>query len=224
MLQVAGRPRWRVVTGGSARYVEAFRDRFRGEIRLRQPVLGVQRQAGGVRLDLADGQCHFDAVVLACHSDQALAMLNDPSPAEQQVLGAIEYQPNRAVVHSDASVMPARKGAWSSWNATVDPAQPQRCQVTYWMNRLQGLPPGAVDFFVTLNPTRSLRRVWSERSYAHPVFSQAARAAQARRHEINGARNTFYCGAYWGWGFHEDGFTSAEAVVAALSERLGYAA
>ena len=224
MLQLAGRPEWRVVTGGSTRYVEAFRANFTGQIRVGDGVLGVERQPSGVRLRTVSGEHHVDAVVLACHSDQALAMLEDPSAAERQILGSIEYQPNRVVVHSDPSVMPRRKAAWSSWNAVADAAHPDRCQVTYWMNRLQGLPPGSVDFFVTLNPSSSLRRVWSERQYAHPVFSNAARAAQQRHFEISGVRNTFYCGAYWGWGFHEDGFASAERVVAAIGERMSHAA
>ena len=217
MLQLGGRPVWRVVSGGSTSYLEAFAQRFRGRIRPGDPVHGIVRRGDQVELTSASGRHRFDAVVMACHSDQALALLHDPSAAERQVLGAIRYQPNRVVVHSDASVMPRRRQAWSSWNAVVDPAQPGVCQVSYWMNRLQSIP-GDQQFFVTLNPVRPLAQVWSEREYAHPVFTPEARRAQARRAEISGHRHTHYCGAYWGWGFHEDGFASGLRVAAEMSE------
>jgi uncharacterized protein len=211
MLQLGGRPLWRVVDGGSGRYLEAFSRRFRGRIRPGDAVQGVTRRPHEVEITATSGRHRFDAVVLACHSDQALALLRDPSAAERQVLGAIAYQPNRVVVHSDPSVMPRRRLAWSSWNAVVDPKRGNVCQVTYWMNRLQSLS-GDQPFFVTLNPSRRLHQVWSEREYAHPVFTPEARRAQARRPEISGQRNTWYCGAYWGWGFHEDGFVSGRQV------------
>jgi uncharacterized protein len=215
MLQLDGRPQWRVVEGGSGRYLQAFARRFSGRIRPGEPVLAVQRRPDQVELTTGAGRQRFDAVVLACHSDQAFALLQDPSPAERQILGAIRYQRNRAVVHSDPSVMPRRRLAWSSWNAVVDPARSKTCEVSYWMNRLQGID-GEQQFFVTLNPARRLERVWSEREYAHPLFSPEARRAQARKGEIDGYRNTWYCGAYWGWGFHEDGFASGRAVAAQI--------
>lgn len=207
MLQLSGRPEWRVVAGGSSAYIDAFANVFRGSIRPGEPVLSVARQPSQVIVTTRSGRQPFDAVVMACHSDQALALLDDPSTAEREVLGAIRYQRNLAVVHSDPTVMPRQRRAWSSWNAVVDAEGPRTCRVTYWMNRLQSLD-GPTPFFVTLNPDRQLADAWSEREYAHPVFTSQARAAQKRRDEIQGVRNTYYCGAYWGWGFHEDGFVS----------------
>ncbi len=223
MLQLQGRPQWRVVSGGSSTYLKAFSNRFKGQLRVADPVIAVRRGTADVQVRAASGVYRFDAVVFACHSDQALSLLDDPSPQEQTILGAIDYHSNRVVVHSDVSVMPRSRAAWSSWNARVAGASSQGCQVTYWMNRLQGLPP-TTPFFVTLNPNQPLSRVWAEREYAHPVFTKDARAAQARHAEINGARNTYYCGAYWGWGFHEDGFASAGLVADAFAGRWSHAA
>lgn len=211
MLQFDDRPEWRVVKGGSSGYVQAFLSRFGGDVRVAEPVQAVSRTALGVDVTSVSGTAHFDALVLACHSDEALALLADPSDAEREILGAIAYQPNRVVVHSDERVMPRHRAAWSSWNAVVDDQHPDRCQVSYWMNRLQSLP-GRENFFVTLNPRMSLERVWSVRSYAQPVFTRRAVFAQRRKAEINGVRNTWYCGAYWGWGSHEDGFASGVEV------------
>lgn len=223
LLQVNGRPQWQVVEGGSASYLKAFAQRFSGRLCRGDPVLRVARQPGGATVTTLSGAHSFDAVVLACHSDQALAVLQDPSPAESEVLGAIRYQRNLVVVHSDPAVMPLRRAAWSSWNAVVDESLPGQCQVSYWMNLLQSLDRQQ-QFFVTLNPGRELERVWSRRDYAHPVFTRHARHAQTRRHEINGVRNTYYCGAYWGWGFHEDAFTSGVEVAEALLKGFARAA
>ena len=164
----------------------------------------VARDDAGVTVGTDVGNERFDYVVLACHSDEALAVL-DATPEERAVLGAIAYRPNRAVLHSDASVMPRDRAAWSSWN--VHAAADGRLEFTYWMNRLQGLPP-APHFFVTLNPARRLKGPWFEREYRHPVFSVAAKEAQARVGSLCGRRRTVYCGAWRGWGFHEDGFRS----------------
>lgn len=207
MLQFSGRPSWRVVAGGSDRYVKAFVARFHGRMRLGEQVVAVTRSPGQVLVSTAAGREAYDRVVLACHSDQALALLADPSVAEREILGAIRYQRNVAVVHSDPSVMPQRRAAWSSWNVTVGGGADAGCQVSYWMNRLQNLDH-AQPFFVTLNPASTLRDEWCRRDYAHPVFTREARLAQGRKAEISGVRNTCYAGAYWGWGFHEDGFTS----------------
>lgn len=223
MLQVRGRPQWRVIDGGSSRYLTAFAERFRGRIATGDPVLGVARQADQALINSRSGRHVFDAVVFACHSDQALALLLDASALEREVLGAIHYQENRVVVHSDASVMPVNRRAWSSWNAVVDEHRGRSCQVSYWMNRLQSLS-GGQQFFVTLNPPRQLADVWCTRSYAHPVFTREARLAQRRHGEISGARNTWFCGAYWGWGFHEDGFTSGMAVARDLCGAMARAA
>ena len=216
LLRLRDRPAWRVVAGGSSAYVDAFVRRFRGRRLVARAVEGVERGADGVRVVAAGGAAErFDRVVLACHADQALALL-DARPAERAVLGALGYRRNRAVVHSDPSVMPRRRAAWSSWNVTAGlGAAAAQCRVTYWMNRLQGMADEP-SFFVTLNPQGPLRHVWVERDYAHPFFTPEARRAQKRRAEIDGAGGTYYCGAYWGWGFHEDGFRSAMDVVDAL--------
>ena len=199
-----GRPEWRVVSGGAASYVRAFTASFRGQVRLSCPVRSIRRDAAAVVLATDGGGERYDYLVLACHSDEALALI-DAAPEETEILGAIRYQSNRAVVHSDVSVMPDDREAWSSWN--VFTGADLRYQFTYWMNRLQGLDP-ARQFFVTLNPTRRLRDPWFEREYRHPIFSPDARAAQVRVQEISGLRRTLYCGAWRGWGFHEDGFRS----------------
>jgi predicted NAD/FAD-binding protein len=217
MLQLNGRPEWRVVRGGSSSYLDAFASRFSGTIATGDEVLQVERQPGGAIVTTRSGRARFDAVVLACHSDQALSVLHDPSVEEREVLGAIPYQRNRVVVHSDDSVMPGSRSAWSSWNARVNEEDALGCQVTYWMNLLQSLS-SEHQFFVTLNPVRHLRDVWSEREYAHPVFTGEARKAQARRAQISGSRSTYFCGAYWGWGFHEDGFASGTAVAAEIMQ------
>lgn len=205
---------WRVISGGSQRYVEAFSDKFSGTIRCASRVLSVGRDAQGATVNLATGPERYDAVVLACHSDQSLKLLEDATAQEQEILGAIQFCDNRVVVHSDAAVMPSEKTAWCSWNARVDGG----CQVSYWMNRLQSLNSDT-QFFVTLNPTMPLQQVWSELSYRHPQFSTRARQAQARWGEINGVMNTYFCGAYWGRGSHEDAFVSGVQAAATLRHK-----
>ena len=222
MLQVEGRPQWLTVRGGSASYVGELTRPFAGRIRLRTPVRAVRRLAGEVELVLGDGEARrFDQVVIATHSDQALALLADASRAEREVLGAIRYQENEAVLHCDARLLPRRRKCWSSWNYHVlDEAgrvNPQRVALTYWMNRLQALDAPA-NLCVTLNraeavePSKVLRRV----VYHHPQFTRESVAAQARWAEISGPRRTWFCGAYWGFGFHEDGVVSGLQVAEAL--------
>ena len=212
LLQLRRRPVWRVIEGGSNTYLEAFERRFCGRVRKSCPVRHVQRYAHGVRLQTDTDAHDFDHVILACHGDDALRIV-DPTPAERAVLGAFRYQTNRAVVHSDGSVMPRNRRAWSSWN--VRAAHDDEFEFTYWMNRLQGIDAER-QFFVTLNPRRPLNAVWLERDYRHPVFDKAARAAQGRRSDINKS-STLYCGAYWGWGFHEDGFKSGYEAASRLA-------
>ncbi|WP_133501009.1 NAD(P)/FAD-dependent oxidoreductase [Cognatilysobacter terrigena] len=217
MLQLTGRAPWRVVQGGSARYVEALERTWSASVRLRTPVRLVRREAGGVIVTTDEGEETFDQIVLACHSDQALALLNDADPQECEVLGAIGYQRNEVVLHTEARLLPRDRKAWAAWNAYVDPDPQQPCTVSYCMNLLQHLPV-TTPVVVTLNrgdaidPCRVLARV----DYAHPVFTTEAVAAQARRHEIQGRRATWFAGAYWGWGFHEDGLRSAVDVATAL--------
>jgi len=211
MFSLRDRPRWRTVQGGSRSYVEAITAPWRDRIRLRAPVRSIERLDEGVRI-AADG-CEserFDEVVIAAHSDQALAMLSDPSEAEREILGAIPYQRNEAVLHTDVSLLPRRRTAWASWNFHLTEPASGRTTVTYWMNNLQRLRADR-EFLLTLNrgeaidPAKVLRRF----TYQHPVYTAAGVAAQAQHREISGVRRTHYCGAYWGWGFHEDGVLSA---------------
>ncbi|WP_413975625.1 NAD(P)/FAD-dependent oxidoreductase [Stenotrophomonas acidaminiphila] len=217
MLQVSGRPQWRVVRGGSARYVDALRARWTVHERLSCPVLAVRRHGDRVSVDSAAGSEAFDQVVLACHSDQALALLADASDNEQAILGAIGYQPNEVVLHTDASVLPRRRKAWAAWNAFVPGDGDAPCTVSYCMNLLQGLD-APEPLVVTLNrseaidPARVLRRL----VYQHPVYTPQSVAAQQRRAVIQGQNRTWFAGAYWGWGFHEDGMRSAVDVAAGL--------
>ena len=221
MLSLRDRPEWRVVAGGSQRYLDAFTRRFRDPVLTGLPVRGVRRVAGAVELETDTGPLRFDTVVLACHSDQALRLLRQPTLAERRVLGAVRYQPNRVVVHTDAALMPKRRSAWSSWNAFVDPDSAAPCTVTYWMNRLQRIvTPRPV--FVSLNPGARAREscVLAVRDYAHPVFDRAALTAQRELPELQGVGGVYFAGAWAGYGFHEDGFVSGRSAAAALLRDL----
>ncbi len=219
MYSLRDRPRWRTVAGGSARYVEAISAPWRERVRLGAAVRRIERGEGGVRIE-ADGCAseRFDQVVIATHSDQALALLADPSAAERRLLGAIPYQRNEAVLHTDAAVMPRRRPVWSSWNFHLAAGPPRGSTVTYWMNKLQKLPARR-DYFVTLNRGGEIdpRRVIERIEYDHPIYTREGVAAQARHAEISGVRRTHYCGAYWGWGFHEDGVLSGLRVSDAIA-------
>ncbi|SAI69448.1 dehydrogenase [Bordetella ansorpii] len=218
MLQVAGRPQWRVVRGGSSSYVRAMRQRWTVRERLNCPVSAVWRTPECAVVQSRDGRHDYDHVVLACHSDQALALLADPSAAEREVLGAIPYQDNEVLLHTDATLLPRNRKAWAAWNAHVsaDPSQP--CTVSYCMNLLQGLQ-SPDPFVVTLNRGQDVdpRRVLARMQYHHPVYTRASVAAQARKADISGVNRTWYAGAYWGWGFHEDGVRSAMEVAGGLA-------
>ncbi|HET9961167.1 MAG TPA: FAD-dependent oxidoreductase [Nitrospiraceae bacterium] len=218
MLSVDDRPTWRVITGGSQRYVDKLVRLFRDRILLSTPVSSIVRRPDLVELRAvpkggAARTFTFDAVVLATHSDQSLRLLADPSPEEREILGAISYQENEAVLHIDSSLLPRRRLAWAAWNYHLLPIQPDRAVVTYHMNRLQRLT-APHEFCVTLNhtdaidPAKIIRRI----TYHHPRYSPAAVAAQRRQGDISGVNRTYYCGAYWGYGFHEDGVKSALAV------------
>ena len=214
MLSVNDRPMWRTVRGGSARYVERLVAPFRDRIHLATPVEQVRRIPGGVIVTPrgCDAQ-RFDAVFLACHSDQALALLADPSPVEREVLAAIPYQANEAVLHTDARLMPRRRRAWAAWNYHVRPGGGP-VALTYNMNILQRLD-APEPFLVTLNHTDVIdpRRVLRRMTYHHPLYTPASVAAQARHREIDGEHATYYCGAWLRNGFHEDGVASALAAV-----------
>ena len=220
MLQVAGRPQWRVVRGGSASYVQALRRRWNVHERLRCAVRAVHRDGAGVTVNSDRGSERYDETVLACHSDQALALLADASVQERAILGAIPYQANDVVLHTDATLLPRRRKAWAAWNAFIPREAGAPCTVSYCMNLLQSLD-APEPFVVTLNrseaidPAKVLRRM----RYHHPVYTQASVAAQRRKAEIQGVNRTWFAGAYWGWGFHEDGMRSAVEVAAALDAR-----
>ena len=219
LLQVRGGPQWRAVCGGSARYVESLIAPFRDRIRLSCPVRSVRREDDAVAIESSAGAERFDRVVFAVHSDQALGLLADPSEAERAVLGAIRYQRNDAVLHTDASLLPRRRAARASWNYRIPHEAGGAALVTYDMNRLQGL--GAPrPLLVTLNGSDRIdpRQVIQQEVVHHPVFDADAVAAQRLHGSISGRRRTHYCGAYWGYGFHEDGVRSALSACAEIGE------
>jgi uncharacterized protein len=212
MLGFRDRPRWSTVTGGSARYVEALTAPFRARIRLNTPVRAIARTGEGVQVGAAGCEPeHFEQVVIAAHSDQALAMLEDPSPLERELLGAIPYQRNEAVLHTDSRLLPRRRAARAAWNFHLLAEPKPLSTVTYYMNHLQRLQADR-DFCVTLNRSEAIdpEKVIRTIAYEHPVYTPAGVSAQSRHEAISGLHTrTHYCGAYWGWGFHEDGVRSA---------------
>lgn len=218
LLSLRGNLEWRTVSGGSRRYVEHLTAGFADRIRTGCPVHTVRRTPHGVELS-AGGTVHrFDRVVLACHSNQALALLADASDLERRVLGAIRYQPNDALLHTDASLMPRARRAWASWNYRVPRDRRDAVLVTYHMNRIQRLAAPR-DLFVTLNGADRVapERVLARFSYAHPVQDAAAGEAQALHGQIDGRGGVHFAGAYWGFGFHEDGLASAHRACARLA-------
>jgi predicted NAD/FAD-binding protein len=219
MYSLRDRPQWRTVAGGSRSYVEAISAPWRDRVRLAAPVWRIERLDDRVRIEAEGCESEeFDEVVIATHSDQALAMLADPSTVERELLGTIPYQRNEAVLHTDTALMPRRRAAWASWNFHLAEQPRAGSTVTYWMNNLQRLRAER-QYLLTLNrseeidPARVLRRF----EYDHPVYTATGVAAQARHAEISGVRRTRYCGAYWGWGFHEDGVVSALRTCAAIA-------
>ena len=225
LLGVYGQHQWFTVKGGSQEYVarlHASMDRRGVDIRTAAPVEAVRRTLLGVDVKAKGGDWEsFDEVIFASHSDQALAMLSDATPQEKATLGAIRYQPNRVVLHSDTSVMPKRRQVWSSWIYTEDKGKrSEEIDLTYWMNSLQPwLQDTGQNFMVTLNSTRAIREdlIWDETSLSHPVYDLAALAAQKQAAAMNGSNRTWFCGAWMKNGFHEDGLASAYDVVRSLN-------
>lgn len=213
LLSVNDRPQWRVIQGGSASYVDKLVARHRRRIRLETPVRGVRRYPDYVEVKAEGCEAErFDHVFFACHSDEALAMLSDPTPVEREVLGAIAYQRNEAALHTDTSLMPRRRRAWAAWNYHLprpEAGADGGVTLTYNMNILQSLEASR-EYCVTLNSTHSIdpEKILKVIQYSHPVFTERAVAAQKRHREVNGLRS-YYCGAYWRYGFHEDGVVSA---------------
>lgn len=222
ILKLRNQPEWLVIEGGSRTYVEPLTRPYADNLRLQCPVLSVMRYADRVEIKTKGEQIeHFDQVVIAAHSDQALAMLSDPSEAEREILGGIPYQDNLAVLHQDASLMPRSKAAWASWNYFIPRQGTGYVSLTYNMNILQGLG-SPVEFCVTLNPTRTIdpAQTVCRMNYHHPVYTSRGTLMQKRHNEINGVNRTYFCGAYWGYGFHEDGVNSALAVCRHFGEAL----
>ena len=221
LLQVMNRPLWRTVAGGSRSYVEALRADMGPATAFRPGARRITRQGGlSVVEDQAGGTEFFSDVVIAAHADEALGLLADPSPDEREVLGAFTYTPNTAVLHDDPTLMPKRRSVWAAWNYIGDEsadAEDRPLCVSYWMNRLQGLKTSR-QLFVTLNPSRAPdpARVIRSFDYEHPLFDAAALGAQERLWELQGQRNTWFCGSYFGYGFHEDALQSGLAVAGAL--------
>lgn len=210
-LNISERPQWRAVRGGSREYVRALTAPFASRIRLRTPVTGVQRLPHQVLVRTGRGDLeHFDHVFFACHSNQALALLADANAAEREILGALPYQPNEVVLHTDQSLLPRVPRARAAWNYHLPDTPQHEVAVTYCMNTLQNLT-SPNRYLVTLNNANAIdpRKVLKRIFCSHPIYTPRGVAAQGRRTEINGPRRTFFCGAYWSYGFHEDGVKSA---------------
>jgi uncharacterized protein len=222
-LNIDDRPVWQTVNGGSRQYVRALLAASRARMRLSTPIESIRRTPEHVLVRTRPGQVDtFDQVILACHSDQALALLEAPTRAEREVLGAMPYAANEAILHTDASILPRRPLARAAWNYHLlrDPQEP--VALTYDMNVLQGLRDAPNRFLVTLNHRAAIdeRHILRTFQYDHPVYTPAGVAAQARHRELNGAQRTYFCGAYWRSGFHEDGVVSAQAALAHFAEDL----
>lgn len=211
------RPSWRTVTGGSRVYVEKLTAPFRDRIRLGCAVTGIRRDAGGVDVTDATGTERYDQIVIAAHSDQALAMLSEASDEERAVLGAIGYRPNDVWLHRDESLMPRRKAAWAAWNVLAGDDPEAELTLTYWMNALQGIDK-AKPVFVTLNPPAPPKPelTFGRFNYSHPQYDRAAIAAQGRLAGIQGRNRTWFTGAWTGYGFHEDGLKAGLDAAEAL--------
>lgn len=221
-LNVRNQPQWRVIKGGSREYVAPLTRRYKDRIRTGAPIASVRRHPDHVAVTPKNGDAErFEQVVIAAHSDQALAMLADPSDAERRILGRIPYQENETILHSDPSVLPPQRWAWASWNYYTPPEKLGRVAVSYNMNMLQNIQ-SETPFCVTLNwPGRIDPSLVHRRFvYHHPVYDPEGLAARKRRHEISGVNRTHYCGAYWGYGFHEDGVNSGLAVAEAFGRSL----
>ena len=221
LLDIVNRPQWYVIPGGSREYVNRMLVEIEPLIKLNSPVQQVSRLNDQVYITVNDSVEMFDHVIFACHSDQALALLADSTTNEQQILSAMAYQDNEVVLHTDESILPNEKAAWASWNYHLplasNDSQQQLPALTYNMNILQGID-APVTFCVTLNQTQDIdpSKILRQFTYAHPVFNRSSIDAQQQRHLINGIENTWFCGAYWYNGFHEDGVRSALDVIEAI--------
>lgn len=218
LLKLNGRPKWRTLVGGSRTYVEKLTAAYADRIRLRAGATSVKRDANGILVrDVSGQESRYDDVIIAAHADEALALLSDPSAGEQRLLGAFRYTKNRAVLHTDPALMPRRRALWSSWNYVGDNPE-GGCVVSYWMNKLQRLDCRE-QIFLTLNPKTMPREssILYQTEYEHPLFDAAAIRAQEQLWSLQGQRNTWFCGAHFGAGFHEDALQSGLAVAEQLT-------
>jgi predicted NAD/FAD-binding protein len=224
LLSLHDRPQWRVIRGGAQAYVSKLVASHQHRIRLNSPVDSIARQGGRVVVRSCGRSESFDRIFIACHSDQALRLLQDASGAEREVLGAVPYQSNVAVLHTDALLMPKRRRAWAAWNYFIPADAAAKASVTYYLNRLQGLTTPE-NFFVTLNSDDRIRpeSVIARIPCAHPIFLEGSIEAQRRHGELNGANLTYYCGAWWRNGFHEDGVVSALAALEDFDRKENHA-
>jgi predicted NAD/FAD-binding protein len=223
LLKLTDRPEWRTVDGGSREYVRRLTAEFSERILCGDPVVKVQRNNQRVIVSTESGSSRtYDHVVMACHGDEALSLLAEPSETERSLLGNIQYQSNTAILHTDTSLMPKRRRAWASWNyiGSSGSLTGQSLCVTYWMNQLQGLPTSE-PILLTLNPNRNIDpdKILRSYEYEHPIFDLTTMRAQSRLWDLQGRRNTWFCGAYFGSGFHEDGIQAGLAVAEMLGGR-----
>ncbi len=223
MLSVDDRPQWRVLSGGSRSYVEPITAAFKERIHLNTAIVSVERDDEGVELTTHSGDTHrFDQVIFACHSDQALRMIKTPTQTESEVLGALPYQMNQVVLHTDTKLMPKRSAAWAAWNYHIPQRANDCAMVTYNMNTLQNFHDAPETLLVTLNRNQEIdpKKIIDSYQYSHPVFTQDGVIAQNRHGEISGKNRTHFCGAYWFSGFHEDGVNSGLRVAEAFGLSL----
>ena len=213
MLSLGTRPEWKVVRGGSSTDIDAMKRHWSAHVHLNAEVKSVRRSAESVRISTASAEADFDQVVFACHSDQALALIGDKNEAETQILSALPYQNNHAILHSDPGVLPGNRRAWAAWNAMIPAQANAACSVSYLMNVLQSIE-SETPYIVSLNQDEFIRDdlIIARMDYAHPIYTHQSVAAKTRRWEISGHNRTHFAGAYWGFGFHEDGMRSAVEV------------
>ena len=221
-LNIRNQPQWLVIKGGSRQYIQPLTRRYRDRIQLNTPVTSIRRRPDRVEINTANGQsAQFDQVIVATHSDEALKMLSDPSDTEREILGSIPYQENLAILHTDTAVLPPKKIAWASWNYHIPEQELGRVALTYDMNILQSLGADK-EYCVTLNLPGTVDEAKKIDTflYHHPLYSPESLTARRRQADINGVNRTYFCGAYWGFGFHEDGVKSALAVCEHFGKKL----
>lgn len=221
MMQVSQRPVWKTICGGSKNYLGAIAKQAEFDIKTSTSIQTIKRTQEGVDIVLNDRTEKFDAAIMACHSDQALSLLESPSKEEREVLSAIRYQKNEVCLHRDTSCLPSNRKAWGSWNVLRDEKSKDKCTVSYYMNLLQSLPT-KTPVIVSLNMNDDIEpsKAWKYLEYEHPVYTQETIDAQQKRDSLQGKANTYFCGAYWGWGFHEDGARSGVEAAQALLDDM----